>query len=172
MNPVWTPNMILSLRNKIWPINCDRLTCEGSRGHQVGLAAARVHDVLLDQVASDLHHRVEGTLQDLLRPIADELARRLRHFLFVGLHQLSQLRLQRGTKVKQEPSERSSQENVTLCRKCVKSTSSSIVLNNHQHIFYYYLEKLQSKTLKFKIVLFTNNIFKILKQKIFGQLNV
>lgn len=71
-----------------------RHTCERSRGHQLSLAAARVHNVLLDQVASDLHHRVEGTLQDLLRPVADQLTRRLRHFLLVGLDQLRQLGLQ------------------------------------------------------------------------------
>lgn len=69
-------------------------TCKCSGGDQLGLAAARVDDVLLDKVASDLHHRVEWTLQDLLRPITDQLARRLCHFLFVGLDQLGQLRLE------------------------------------------------------------------------------
>lgn len=48
--------------------------------------------MLLDQVSSDLHHRVKRALQDLLSPITDQLTRCLRHFLFVGLDQLSQLR--------------------------------------------------------------------------------
>lgn len=50
--------------------------------------------MLLDQVPSDFHHRVKRTLQDLLSPIADQLACCLRHFLFVRLDQLSQLGLE------------------------------------------------------------------------------
>lgn len=69
-------------------------TCERSGRDELGLVAARVDDVLLDQVASDLYHRVEGSLQDLLGPVTDQLAGRLRHFLFVGLDQLGQLRLE------------------------------------------------------------------------------
>lgn len=51
--------------------------------------------MLLDEVPSDLHHRVERTLQDLLRPITDELTRRFGHFLIICLDQLSQLRLEK-----------------------------------------------------------------------------
>lgn len=70
-------------------------TCERGRADKLGLAAARVDDVLLDQVAGDLHHRVKRTLQDLLRPITDQLTRRLRHFLFIRLHEFSQLSLRK-----------------------------------------------------------------------------
>lgn len=69
-------------------------TCERGGGHELSLTTARVDDVLLDQVASDLHHRVERALQDLLRPVTNQLARRLCHFLFVGLDQLGELRLE------------------------------------------------------------------------------
>ena len=71
---------------------CTKLhTCKCSGRNELGLAAAGVDNVLLDQVASDLHNRVKRTLQDLLRPITDKLARCLCHFLFVGLDQFSQL---------------------------------------------------------------------------------
>lgn len=75
--------------------------------------------MLLDQVPSDLHHRVEGTLQDLLRPIADQLARRLCHFLFVRLDQLSQLRLdtQRGGNVSGAPLSRGGRAVVQSCKR-------------------------------------------------------
>ena len=62
--------------------------------------------MLLDQVASDLYHRVERTLQDLLRPIADQFTCRLRHFLFVRLDQFSQLRLETKRRNRRKGSKR------------------------------------------------------------------